>query len=635
MDMTCVHVPCWHDAVMASDLPIQTLAARSTRVDRAIRALVLFGIGAVWVWGALALIDSSMIADSTRDTVAAARLLVDGQWPAEGPGLYETWVLSPLWLWLFSGLVALLPNLVFVYVAIGALSMGKLILAWRIGQRVENPMFAPCFALLMMWPGWSFIEAVVVTHTNLVQVTGLLFALAALRAREQPNLMRAVLMSAAFALALAMHPTNLALAPLLLLPLAGRVGFARSAVYAVVGVGIVLLSLVPTALHEYLSSGASASFLERMPEPGWLQRWPRILAALLIDSQGSPLQQVALVAPEAARLLSVAFFVLVALAALGWLLPPRGTRHTQWALLAWLILWTGCLAILRPTTPIWMALSAQPMAYAVLAFGLASLLAWFMAPLRFVVFALLLGCAVAAAASFASARIEGARLGIERHAVGRVVDISAGTDAAMDRSPRLPPRSQEALVSWACHSTRRKVIVGDGAVLAMGMQGAVLKLRHCPPARWPLFGAGPPGATFALVPESFAQQLALAGTRVGSFRAIAVARVVAPRDSRRQTFNPRYPPYGAADVAPAPLRVETRLAGNQVLVVTALLAGFMRPDVQLAVGESVLAPVADSGSSLYFQCPGRQECVVSGTAAAGAPYTLQVFVLTARERSGS
>ena len=58
---------------------------------RRIAALALVSVGVVWMLMALAYRDSTVIADTARDVVAAARILLDGNFPAAGPSSYGTW----------------------------------------------------------------------------------------------------------------------------------------------------------------------------------------------------------------------------------------------------------------------------------------------------------------------------------------------------------------------------------------------------------------------------------------------------------------------------------------------------------------------------------------------------------------
>ena len=613
---------------MSSAISSQVL---EDRITLRIVALSLVSLGAVWLMSALSYRDSTLIADTARDVVAATRLLMDAQLPSAGPALYGTWVLSPLWFWVFAGLVRALPSLTLVYVALGALAMSKLLLAWRIGYRIAGPLFAAVFAVFLFWPGWSFIEPVIVTHTNLVQASGLLFVLAALRARALPSPFRSVLMFAALALALATHPTNILYAPLVTLPFFFT-GANRRASFSAGGLGIaiVALSLLPGFFHEAASTGASQSFLQRLPEPGALQRWPLVIKALLFDAQGSPLQQVALHWQRLARALQGGYTVIALLSCVGWLLIERRHRGAFVVALMALVAWTGLLAASRPTTPTWMVLSAQPLAYGLSAYGITMLLERASPRWRFAGFVVFLSLGVLAASAYSAARFQRARAGLEWHATDRVSDVSLAPITGSINSPHFPPRAQDAVGKLGCVSGYRLGLLGDLAVLAQTSQAASSRLHACPRASWPMLGSGPGLRAIAGVPAATAAQLGLAGVAWVNFQLTPVRRVVWPPVPRALRFNGAYPPYGPTEMAPDPLRVNETLAADEVLVVTGLMSGFASPTAALTTRGRVIKPDADTGSSVYFRCPGRTRCELAGTVVAGQRDALQVFVVTAK-----
>lgn len=607
---------------------VTTSQTSEDRYARTLTALAYTGLFAVWILAAWSYREGTLIADTARDGVAAARILVDGDFPAAGPALYGTWVLSPLWFWFFAALVWALPSLTWVYVTLGALAMTKLLLAWRIGLRLSGPLFGALFAVFLFWPGWSFIEPVIVTHTNLVQATGLLFVLAALRAYASPDAFRIVLMFAALALALATHPTNLLYAPLAFLPCFSPLAERRVLVYAgSAGIGVVLLSLVPGLLHEAASQGASQSFLHRLPEPGALRRWPQALRALLFDAQGSPLQQVGLHWPRLASALGATSLVIAILSCVGWLRIARGRRIAFLCALLALAAWCGFLAASRPTTPTWMLLSAQPLAYGLGAYGIASMLERASPRWRFAGFIVLLASGVLAASAYAAARFQRAGAGIEWHATDRVSDVSQAPVARAINSPHFPPRAQDALARLGCEGPARLGLFGDLAVLAETTQGASSRLRDCRRDRWPMLGSGPGLKAIAGIPAATATKLGLGGSKWANFRLLPVLRATWPQAPRELRFNVAYPPFDARDMQSEPLEVTELLAGDDVLVVTGLMSGFASPLVTLAAAGRALAPAADTGSSLYFRCPSRAPCKVTGSAAAGSRDMLQVFVL--------
>jgi len=594
------------------------------------------GIVLVWVVFALGYRDSTLIADTARDVAVAVQLLDARVLPAEGPSLYGTWVLSPLWFWFFALLVGATPSLAIAYVLVGALAMSKLLLAWRIGERLQGSLFAATFATMMFWPGWSFIEQVVATHTNLVQATGLLFALAVLRASDRPDALRITLMSGAFALALATHPTNLAYAPLLLLPLraAARTRFAAWPGW-VIGAVVVLLSLIPALFHEaQIEGGASRDFLERLPEPEALRRWPGALRALLFDPQGSFLQQVGLHWPQLARVLQGFYVALATLGLVGWLFTPKAQRSTLILTLFALTAWCAFLVAIRPATPAWMLLSVQPVAYGLIAYGIANLLSRWQSTWRFAAFAAVFGASVSAALAYAAAREARAAAGFEWHASARVSDVAQPPVSGDIRTPHFPPRTQDAVGTLGCRSSQRLALFGDLAVLAEASQGATLLLSDCEAAHWPALGTYAGARNVAGVPAGVASALGLRGTRWSSLVWLDVARSIAPLEGRKIVANTRYPPYDSSDLEPSSIVVDESLARDEVLVVSSLLLGFVMPQATLSIEGAPLAPSADTGNSRYFRCPQRAGCRVQGMVTGGAPAFLQVFVVGGKPSRG-
>ncbi len=585
----------------------------------------------VWVAAALAYRESTLIADSAHVLVAASEILADRHAPAAGPMLYETWVASPLWFWFVALLMKVLPSFTAFNVAIGALAMTKLVLAWRIGLRVSGPLFGCLFAVWMCWPGWSFIEPVIVAHTNLVQATGLLFTLAALRARESPSAMRIVLMFAAFVLALASHATNLLLAPLFLLPLVRPAPAWRSQILAWgIGATLLALALLPTLLHDASGSGsASGSFLARLPEPGWLARWPRIVLALFVDSQGSALHQVALHWPLLARALQGAYWVILAMAGIGLLRVRREARGWLALVIVAVVAWCWALAVARPATPVWMLLSVQPVAYGILAYGLANLLGNLaVSRSRALGFFLFLLVSASAAVSYSALRGERAAAGFEWHASERTLDVSARPRLAAINAPHFPPRMVDAFEPLVCAKEgQRLALFGELAALAEVTKGATLRLAGCPYARWPSLGPDPSASNVAGIPASIAASLELGGTVRAHLRLVEVERVIAPTRGHRLTYRTRYPPYDRSDLQAGSIAIDTLLAADEILVVTSLLNAFVAPDADFRVDGAPLAAVADIGTSRFFRCPRARPCRVRGTVTGGGRRWLQAFIV--------
>jgi hypothetical protein len=149
--------------------------------------------------------------DTVRDIVAALDIADGSRWPLTGPGLAFSAHLGPAWFYLLAPVAALSSSWLGIAVFVAALSGLKFPLAFRFGNAIAGRRFGALFALALLLPGWQHLQAMLPTHTSLVETT-ILACLLSLRAYVLvPTVFRASLVGLTFALALHAHPTALAL----------------------------------------------------------------------------------------------------------------------------------------------------------------------------------------------------------------------------------------------------------------------------------------------------------------------------------------------------------------------------------------------------------------------------------------
>ena len=201
---------------------------------------------------------TTFVPDTARDVVQALALLRDGVAPADGPLIAERWVLGPTWFYVVAAFCAVARSTATLALLVGLLAATKIPLAWSVGRRAHGTAAGVAFALLVALPGWTLLEHLVWSHTNLVQATALLALALLLRWRERPGDARAFFALAALGLALQAHPTNLVAAMPFLAMLAPRT--LRASLRGIVAGGLALLAIaLPSGLHELGAPVAAAA----------------------------------------------------------------------------------------------------------------------------------------------------------------------------------------------------------------------------------------------------------------------------------------------------------------------------------------------------------------------------------------
>lgn len=312
-------------------------------------------------WTCLALL-ACPYEDTVRDIAAALDIAGGSHWPSTGPGLAFSAHLGPAWFYLLAPVAAFTSTWLGVAVFIAALSALKFPLAFRLGSALAGTRFGVMLALALLLPGWQHLQAMLPTHTSLVETTALLCLLSIREHLLEPRPRRAFIVGLTFALALHAHPTNFALLPLGLIA-AWR--YAPSSAFSAASVGAAALgTLLPFA--PYLTAQAMAGWPDAATTsiyagqsvgPRQLAELPALVNALL---WGGPHTLIDALAPKGMRpmLFGAWSALMIATAAAFIAVWPRlAQRQRALAGNAWLA-WgvTLCtLCILRDRVPWYMA----------------------------------------------------------------------------------------------------------------------------------------------------------------------------------------------------------------------------------------------------------------------------------------
>jgi hypothetical protein len=318
-------------------------------------------VGLLWAyWTALAGL-ACPYQDSVRDIAVALRIAAGEEWPATGPGLAFSAHLGPLWYYLLAPIAAASASWLPIALFIAALSALKFPLAYAFGCRIGDRRLGLLFAAALLLPGWQHLQALLVTHTSLVE-TMLLAAALAIRAwLLQPAPARAFTAGLTCALALHAHPTAIVLAPLAALA-AWRLS-ARAAVMPrcllALAVGAVLPFapyLIAQGLAGWPDTAAMSSYATQSVGVRQIAHLPALADAALIGGPHTLFD--ALLVPGArpiAFALWIAVLAATALAlAVAWRRAAAPARRLALhAIVAWLVV-LATVAVLRERTPWYM-----------------------------------------------------------------------------------------------------------------------------------------------------------------------------------------------------------------------------------------------------------------------------------------
>jgi hypothetical protein len=167
----------------------------------------------LWLYGVGLAFMACPYEDSVRDIAAALGIADGSQWPTTGPGLAFSAHLGPAWFYLLAPVAALSSSWLGVALFVAALASLKFPLAYRLGVAAADWRYGLLFALTLLLPGWQHLQAMLVTHTSVVETLTLAYLLLLRGYLLQPELRRALALGICFGLALHAHPTTIALLP--------------------------------------------------------------------------------------------------------------------------------------------------------------------------------------------------------------------------------------------------------------------------------------------------------------------------------------------------------------------------------------------------------------------------------------
>ena len=346
------------------------LGATSTAPESASRWLAWL----LWLYGLVLAFMACPYEDSVRDIAAALSIAGGSQWPTTGPGLAFSAHLGPAWFYLLAPVAAVSSSWLGVALFVAALASLKFPLAYRLGCAVADWRYGLLFALALLLPGWQHLEAMLVTHTSVVETVTLAYLLLLRGYLLQPGSRRALVLGICFGLALHAHPATIVLLPL---SAACAWRFASAAAWrlqyvALAAIGA-LLPFVPYLCAQadagWPDAGSAANYVGQSVGLRQLAAVPALAGAVIWSGPHTLID--ALLPPGARATAFVAWTLALAASslalAIGWRRCDRGNRAlVGYATLAAVV--TLCtLCILRDRVPWYMAYLPTLAAAAVLA----------------------------------------------------------------------------------------------------------------------------------------------------------------------------------------------------------------------------------------------------------------------------
>lgn len=596
---------------------------------RAARVLLLAALVALYAY---AYRWTTFVPDTARDVVQALALLRDGIAPANGPLIAERWVLGPTWFYVVAAFCAVARSTATLALLVGLLAATKIPLAWSVGRRAHGTAAGIAFALLVALPGWTLLEHLVWSHTNLVQATALLALVLLLRWRERPGDGRAFLALAALGVALQAHPTNLVAALPFLAMLAPQT--LRASLRGIAAGAVAMLAIaLPSGLHELGApiDVAAASGSPFPPVAAGLAGLPELLVQIVLR----PHQPIAFMlgqrVPSLDLVVQAGSALLVGVGLIGIVLElVAGRRRAALLLVAWTFASVLLVALLRPWTPAYMAYAPQLAASAMYAFGLAAACTRVSRRAATGAGALAGAFVLAVAGAWIVDRAAAQRAGMQRIPRMALIDVRKVVEPLDPPNVMFTALDHARIARAACRGEIAMPVAGDLAAMLLMGQGAPLRLAGCDPARWPVVGGGT-GANAGL-PRELARSAGIAvDATLASFALAAVVRSVHAAPDSRLAYVTGYPPYDYFTLAPRKQRWTVPVAAGERLLVSNLLVFFDPWAANASLDGAPLAPLARSENTSVWACPaGSEACVVEVEVEARTLDWIQAYVVRAR-----
>jgi putative flippase GtrA len=564
--------------------------------------LCLFGASALWLLAAACAV---VHLDFARDLMVAQDILDGVAFPSLGPELAGSLHLGPAWYYLLAGLV-LFGGFWPVVSLLALLAAAQFWLAHAVVRRMAGAPAARITVALLLVPGWTTFELVLVGHPMLTAACVAALVLAGLRFAESGRTAPLVLMGLAFVIGLHAHPTVLVLAAL---PLGfALLGVVRHGIHwpgVMLAALVAALPLVPMLVDQWQGGWPILEGWQLFA--GHEQSSGRLSAAgpLLWElSGGGPSYWLASIAGWP-RLLADAAGAVVALVVLAGLIgaAQRALRGdaSMMVLLAALLVGLCGLSLVRSFHPHYMLSGVRTLLLLTAGVGLAGFLE------RGAVHRLLSASTVLAGpvlllVGLSTLAVQ-QRSGSWSFAFLPLMDVTVPR-AAHQPHPFLTVRAARASGEWLC-ANRGRPLHGSYALSVLHSYAAEARLA-CGASTFRIGGDAPASRPVVGLSGALLERLALEpAVRIGGFGLLPVTGTL-NRGAGWSTGPGRpYPP-----LVPDFEGVERRVVtwpdeGRGLVVVSDLSFGVARPPVLRADCDGVpLEPLARDGLSRVFDAGG-------------------------------
>lgn len=561
-------------------------------------------------------------ADSVRDLSAAWQIHAHGAWPAQGPDIFSRYTLGPLWFWLLALPMTLGASLPSVTLFVALLASLKFPLAFVLGRRLAGQSCGLFAAGMLSLHGVSLIEQWAIVHTNLVVATTLLVFWIGALLHERPGGMRWVMFALSWLLALHAHPAaGLSLfAAVPALWTHRRRAISPGALSA--ATLIVVVGLLPSLLFAL-----NGSLWYAPTQPGTLtpaDAWPARTLALWWRIMLDPLrlQSELLEVPHTGWIGHCG----MAIAGAGLIAASIGShRRLVWAMLLATLCGALALVMVRPATPLWMALAIVPWAALTTALGWSSICSRLNRGIAIAMIGGLVAFTWIIALFWLGSRTQALERGEQLLPMQRISNLSFPGVDEPHYQPILSIAAADRIARRFCDALPAASIHGDLSVGLSTAEAMPFLLRRCEPARWPRMGGSRPPVLAGLQASSGAEQ-APGWPRIRGYRLVPVLRVLHPVDGIALRELPPYPPITMFGRKPETRSWRLRLGEHELLAWTSRI-GF-ESDAQLDVlGDAGLDAAASSATTRLFRC--ASDCELQLRLTTPYPELFQLFVLPA------
>ena len=321
---------------------------------------------------------SDASSDTSRDIFFAEQIASGSHFPLSGPEINGMLHLGPLWYYILSVVVWLIPNAAAVTGAMTAMSSLQFPLAYYVGRRLASAREGLLFALALALPGFMNMSFASMTHPIIVASAFLFGVVAAANYRENPDARRAACLGVACALMAMAHPTLLSIAAFLLIWAALRTRGPRDVLlHGCIIAGLILLSLAPMFFEQWRHGFADAVTTAKYTQSDWsfpsLIKATQLLIAAIVNGPKYVTRFWLELKPAFAHVLLAIYFLVFIAAIAGVILRlinERDRRALIGILIALLFAQAMFLCAIRALMPPWMVNSEFVLIAALLAIGL-------------------------------------------------------------------------------------------------------------------------------------------------------------------------------------------------------------------------------------------------------------------------